>query len=298
MLRGRPQDLPWTRLDLGEPIGLFTGRKLAALTSDYAHCRALLRPRRRALHHARAGVGGGQCGYGDAVRLDRRRVAHDRLRPAKLGIACPVAAALAMWEWNVVQPAAQRHFGARVTRIEHFGSYSVAAASMAAAPATGASMRPPMRSTSPASAWRTARAITVARDWQGDGAKAAFLREVRDGACRLFSTVLSPDYNAAHRDHLHLDQAERGAHGLAGVPLVAPPVAGEQSVRHRRGSTFSTHSGKNAGWRFDQPDAVAAASLIDWSSLRRSSGWRCGSAAPAQKAPGSHGRTSAPISRS
>ena len=30
---------------------------------------------------------------------------------------------------------------------------------------------------------------------------------------RLFATVLSPDYNAAHRDHLHLDQAARGAWG-------------------------------------------------------------------------------------
>jgi hypothetical protein len=36
---------------------------------------------------------------------------------------------------------------------------------------------------------------------------------VRDGACRLFATTLSPDYNAAHADHLHLDQANRGAGG-------------------------------------------------------------------------------------
>ena len=49
--------------------------------------------------------------------------------------------------------------------------------------------------------------------WQGGGPKTAFLREVRDGACPLFSTVLSPDYNQAHRDHLHLDQAERGSSG-------------------------------------------------------------------------------------
>ena len=31
------------------------------------------------------------------------------------------------------------------------------------------------------------------------------LRRVRDGACGWFRAVLSPDYNAAHRDHLHLD---------------------------------------------------------------------------------------------
>ena len=38
-------------------------------------------------------------------------------------------------------------------------------------------------------------------------------KQSRDGACRVFSTVLSPDYNAAHRDHLHLDTANRGPSG-------------------------------------------------------------------------------------
>jgi hypothetical protein len=33
---------------------------------------------------------------------------------------------------------------------------------------------------------------------------------VRDKACDAFGTVLSPDYNAAHADHFHLDQADRG----------------------------------------------------------------------------------------
>ncbi|HVJ01401.1 MAG TPA: extensin, partial [Sphingomonas sp.] len=42
LLRSRPQDLPWTRLDLGQPVGLFTGRKLAGLTQDFEQCRALL----------------------------------------------------------------------------------------------------------------------------------------------------------------------------------------------------------------------------------------------------------------
>ena len=41
-LRGRPQDLPWTPLDLGQPIGLMTGRKLNALTQSYPACRAAI----------------------------------------------------------------------------------------------------------------------------------------------------------------------------------------------------------------------------------------------------------------
>ncbi len=211
-LRGRPQDLPWTPLDLGEPIGMFTGRKLTALTSDFPQCRALL---------DRAGVGytvlpprrgEGRCGYADGVRLANdgaRRIAYT---PPGLGIACPVAAALSVWEWSIVQPAAQRHFGTRVASIDHFGSYSC--------------RRIYGRDAGIWSKHSTADAvdiagfrltdgtrITVTRDWQGDAAKAAFLHEVRDGACRLFATTLSPDYNAAHADHLHLDQADSGATG-------------------------------------------------------------------------------------
>jgi len=35
--------------------------------------------------------------------------------------------------------------------------------------------------------------------------KGQFLRKVRDGACQVFLTTLSPDYNAQHHDHFHLD---------------------------------------------------------------------------------------------
>lgn len=211
-LRGRPQDLPWTPLDLGQPIGLMTGRKLNALTQSYPACRAALE---------RAGVrytalpprsGEGQCGYSDGVQFTSGGARRIDFAPAGLGIACPVAAALAIWEWNVVQPAAERHFGTKVTSIDHFGSYSC--------------RRIYGRDAGTWSEHSTADAvdiagfrlgngtrITVARDWQGDTAKAAFLREVRDGACQLFATTLSPDYNAAHADHFHLDQADRGAMG-------------------------------------------------------------------------------------
>jgi hypothetical protein len=46
--------------------------------------------------------------------------------------------------------------------------------------------------------------IRVVNDW--NNSHGAFLREVRDGACQFFDGVLSPDYNAAHRDHFHLDR--------------------------------------------------------------------------------------------
>ena len=55
---------------------------------------------------------------------------------------------------------------------------------------------------------RDGRRISLTDDWQGDDAEAHFLRRIRDEACRIFGTVLSPDYNAVHRDHLHLEATD------------------------------------------------------------------------------------------
>ncbi|MEP9357980.1 extensin family protein [Sphingomonas sp. KR3-1] len=212
-LRNRPQDLPWTRLDLSQPIGVFTGRKLAGLTDDFAECRVLLRSA-GVRYTVLPKVAGSepQCGYADGIRFapgGSRGIAY---RPANLGTSCPVAAALSLWEWEILQPAAQKHFGQDIVQIEHLGSYSC--------------RRMYGRSAGDWSEHATADAVDIAAfrladgtrisvigDWSEGGEKAAFLREVRTGACKLFSTVLSPDYNAAHRDHLHLDEAERGEMG-------------------------------------------------------------------------------------
>ena len=126
--------------------------------------------------------------------------------------SCPVAAALALWERDVVQPAARRHLGARVTAFDHAGSYACRRIG------GGAEGRFSEHGTADAVDVLGFRldsrgSVNVLHDWNGDPARAAFLREVRDGACRLFSTTLSPDYNAAHGDHFHLDQAARGAVG-------------------------------------------------------------------------------------
>lgn len=209
--RGSPEDLPWTPLDLGQPAGFFTGRKLAALTQDFPQCRALL-DRAGVRYSVLPARRDGQCGYADGVGLIPGGARRIGFAPAGLGIACPVAAALSIWEWEVLQPAAQARFGAPVASIEHFGSYSC--------------RRIYGRDAGTWSEHSTADAvdiagfrltdgtrITVAHDWKRGGEKAAFLREVRDGACKLFATTLSPDYNAAHADHLHLDEANHGIGG-------------------------------------------------------------------------------------
>ena len=218
-VRRHPQDVPWTALSLRDPVGRFTLRKLVSLGDQPARCRALL---------ANAGIAdapvspkrsGEQCGYVDGVRLAEggRTTA---FAPAGLVTACPIAAALALFDREALQPAAARYFASEVTAVEHAGSYSC--------------RRLYGRAEGQFSEHATADAIdiigfrladgthiSVLRDWTSDEPKGAFLREVRDGACRLFATVLSPDYNAAHADHLHLDQAARGKIGWSLCPKKA-----------------------------------------------------------------------------
>jgi hypothetical protein len=206
-VRRHPQDVPWTKLDLDDPIGRFTAGKLAALGDELARCRALLAettagdepapPRRSSL----------DCGYDDGMRLAGRSAAY---HPEGLVTSCPVAAALHLWETRIVQPAARRHFGTSVERINHAGSYSCRRISGSAA--AGFSEHATADAIDVTSfELANGDRVEVLQDWDVRGASAQFLREVRDGACQLFTTVLSPDYNQAHRDHLHFDVARRGA---------------------------------------------------------------------------------------
>ena len=206
------QDFAWTRLDLDDPVGRATGSKLAALAGDPQRCRALMADigdSDRAVPPRRARA---DCGYDDGMRLLPESARSIRFSPAGPVTSCPVAAALALWERDVVQPAALEHFGRPVAAIEHAGSYSCR---RLYGRSEGAFSEHATANAFDVLGFRLAdgSSVSVLRNWPGDDPRSAFLRDVRDGSCRLFATVLSPDYNAAHADHLHLDQARRGAGG-------------------------------------------------------------------------------------
>lgn len=201
-LHAHPQHNPWAPLDLNDPPGWATRTKLARLKGDVAECRAVLE-RSQVAFAALPATGEGPC-----ARPDRTRLGNYPLAPDTPAMTCPVAAALELWRRDSVGPAARRIMGSELTRIEHLGAYSC--------------RRMYGGSEGPWSEHATANAIDIAafvladgrrisvlEDWRGDGAKARFLRAVREGACGSFATVLSPDYNAAHKDHFHLDQDDR-----------------------------------------------------------------------------------------
>jgi hypothetical protein len=210
-IRRHPQDVPWTQLDLEHPIGAFTGRKLAALGDGPEQCRALLENAGAEDERAPPVSAGDQCGYDNGIRL-RPEGRPVRYTPSPLVASCQVAAAMFILERQVIEPAARRHLGSDVAAIEHFGSYSCR---RLYGREEGEFSEHATANALDIAGFRIADAsrIRVARDWDSEGPEGRFLREVRDGACKLFSTVLSPDYNAAHADHLHLDQADRGRMG-------------------------------------------------------------------------------------
>lgn len=206
-LAEHPEHNPWAPLDLAHPPGWATARKIADLRDDPDQCRAVLE---------RSGVAFTSldpAGEGACRREDRTRLSDYPLAPDKPPTTCALAAALELWLRRGVQPAAEELLGSSLARIEHMGAYSCRrlygrSEGRWSEHATGNAID------IGAFVLEDGRRVSVLRDWSGDDQEAVFLRRVRDEGCEIFGTVLSPDYNAAHRDHLHLDQAARGFGGF------------------------------------------------------------------------------------
>lgn len=192
---------PWAPLRFDAPPDLFTRWRLDRLSQDAPACARFLATtplRYETLTDLATGEG---CGLNDAVRIDAL--------PAAVGtpfsLSCRTAASLALWQRHVLEPAAHAHLASAVVRVEHFGSYSCR--NVYNRPAATRSRHATAEAFDLAGfVLEDGRRIRVLRDWSGDGPESRFLHEIRAGACRYFDGVLSPDYNAAHRDHLHLDR--------------------------------------------------------------------------------------------
>jgi len=194
-----PEDLPWTPLRLDQPVGMATGLKFERAAADPRHCRAILSDG-GVRFTEEPDLVAGACATQNTVRLQGQT-----LSPAAPVMTCPQALAYAFWTRHAVQPAARAELGEPIAHVEHYGTY---ACRNLYGRATGARSQHAYANALDVAAFRTASGqnISVLNDFRDEGAKGRFLRRVRDGACPWFRAVLSPDYNAAHRDHLHLDR--------------------------------------------------------------------------------------------
>ncbi|WP_420478045.1 extensin family protein [Brevundimonas sp. FT23028] len=132
-----------------------------------------------------------------------------RLAPGDVEMTCRAALALSVWRRQSLEPAAREILGSDVVQIDHFGAYACrnvnnggvsnrisAHAQAAAVDVAGVRLR-------------DGRRVSLKDDWfGGDEAEQRFLRRIRDDACRIFGTTLSPDYNTVHADHLHLEATD------------------------------------------------------------------------------------------
>ena len=168
---------------------------------------------------------------------------------------------------------------------------------------------------------------TIAADWQAETGNSAVIaydgsaklaRQIQQGApADVFISAAEDWMDVLQDEGLIRPETRRDllgnrlvliAHGtVPAVPIGAGldlkgMLGGGKLAMGQVDSVPAGQYGKAAleklGARRDQPGAVAAASLSDWSRPLRRSGRICGRAAAAQNAAGRNGRTSAPSSRS
>jgi hypothetical protein len=140
------------------------------------------------------------CQVDTAVKISRIHAAFNR----PVTMSCALADRLDEFERDAVQPLALDELGSRATRIDQLGSYSCRRQNSRLA---GRWSQHALGQAIDIAGFRLSdgTAVSVERDWSEAGAKGRFLHRLAAKACRYFSVVLTPDSNAEHYNHLHLD---------------------------------------------------------------------------------------------
>lgn len=188
---------PWTPINLNEEINFLTPYKISRLKNNYARCQYVLKaaeveftsiPDRQA----------GECRLDNQINLDKSMYPYSGAVRAQ----CALVAGMVLWEKKIIAKAAEKHFNFDIKQINHYGTFS------------WRNIRGSSRRSQHSSAnaidisgftLENGRTISVQNHWNNDQAEAHFLRDIRDGSCRIFSGVLGPDYNKIHADHFHFD---------------------------------------------------------------------------------------------
>jgi hypothetical protein len=165
---------------------------------------------------ARAGLGGPSvCGALRPFWVAATAQGYVQLRPGAL-LRCPMIPAVEFWVERVVLPAARQHFGMSVSELKVAASYSCRPMNNA----DGARLSEHGHANAldiSGFVLSNGHTVSVQTGWWGALAERNFLRVVHQGACRVFTTVLGPGYDANHRDHFHLDLARHGHDGLGRI---------------------------------------------------------------------------------
>ncbi len=140
--------------------------------------------------------------------LDHGRV---RMSPGAT-LRCPMVPAIEKWIREVVQPASYRHFNQPVRDMNVISSYSCRPQNNR----HGARLSEHGYANAIDIAKFTlagGQTIDIKKSWRGRSSESFFLKEIHRGACRIFYTVLGPNYDKNHYNHFHFDLARHGRFG-------------------------------------------------------------------------------------
>ncbi|MAX00802.1 MAG: extensin [Sphingomonas sp.] len=146
---------------------------------------------------------GGGCSIEGAVQLLDIGVPVTGIKAMRCGLADKFTG----WITHGVRPAAIQILGSDVVRVETFGTYACRNIRGNAAYSTKRSEHAHANAVD-ISGFTLAdgRHITIEKDWNSsDPQIRRFMEIIHRSACKRFRTVLSPDYNAAHYNHFHMD---------------------------------------------------------------------------------------------
>ena len=192
---------------VADPYTPLTDWKLAQALADPVLCRAALT---EVATFAATGIkksDNPDCGIENAVVLQN-------ILGVGLGgleTDCQTALRTAMWISFELDPMASQILGTSLTRIDQLGSYSCR--QIRTTSGNGGRMSTHSKALAIDVAgfrFDDGSRIRLIKDWDDASAVGEFLRAARDGACDWFKTTLSPDYNALHADHFHLQAVAWG----------------------------------------------------------------------------------------
>jgi hypothetical protein len=198
-IRIPPNYLPWGPVALDEPPTFLAKWQIGELDRDPEACfdaldRSSIQYRRLPDRPLRNG-----CGVAARTNIVKSHVAYSS------GFESPCALTAALyWYEEALNAIAERELGTQVARIDHFGSY--ACRNIYGRAEDRRSAHAQARAIDVAG-FRLANGMTVSvlRDWGKDTPEGRFLKAAHDESCRFFGIVLSPAYNKAHANHLHLE---------------------------------------------------------------------------------------------
>jgi hypothetical protein len=194
-----PNWVPWKQPQLDFKPAWFGHVHINRLHRNGAMCVTALNAATKLQYTPQQNRKNGDCGFSNVVRVEQSHTDYN-IDPIA---TCGIAAALYWWEQDL-QRLATDIFQSRLTQIDQLGTFACRNVNSASvgrrsqhATANAIDIQ--------AFVFANGKRVDVLKHWNTTGPEARYLREARRAACRVFNGVLSPDYNALHANHFHLD---------------------------------------------------------------------------------------------